>query len=49
MGKKATTLFIKTKNKDLLIVQIYVDDIVFGSTNDGFVRNSIHAWGRNLK
>jgi len=34
MGKVDTTLFTKTKDKDLLIVQIYVDDIIFGSTND---------------
>ena len=29
-----TTLFVKTKNDDLLIVQIYVDDIIFGATNE---------------
>jgi hypothetical protein len=29
-----TTLFTKTKNDDILIVQIYVDDIIFGSTNE---------------
>ena len=34
MGKVDTTLFIKTEKKDFLIVQIYVDDIIFGSTND---------------
>ena len=34
MGKVDTTLFTKTKGKDLLLVQIYVDDIIFGSTND---------------
>jgi hypothetical protein len=33
-GKIDTTLFTKTKNDDLLIVQIYVDDIIFGSTNE---------------
>ena len=27
-----TTLFIKKKNEDLLVVQIYVDDIIFGAT-----------------
>ncbi|KAH1114227.1 hypothetical protein J1N35_007605, partial [Gossypium stocksii] len=32
-AKVETTLFIK-KDKDLLVVQIYVDDIIFGSTND---------------
>ena len=33
MGKIDTTLFIKTKDNDMLILQIYVDDIIFGSTN----------------
>ena len=28
------TLFYLKKGKDLLLVQIYVDDIIFGSTND---------------
>ena len=32
-GKVDTTLFIKKSNHDLLIVQIYVDDIIFGATN----------------
>ena len=27
-------MFIKVKNKDMLIVQIYVDDIIFGATNE---------------
>lgn len=33
MGKADTTLFIKTKGKDMIVVQIYVDDIIFGATN----------------
>ena len=33
MGKIDTTLFIKPKENDLLIVEIYVDDIIFGATN----------------
>jgi hypothetical protein len=28
------TLFIKTEGKEILLVQIYVDDIIFGSTDD---------------
>ena len=32
-GKVDTTLFIKKTKNDLLIVQIYVDDIIFGATN----------------
>nr|GFD02942.1 putative ribonuclease H-like domain-containing protein [Tanacetum cinerariifolium] len=27
------TLFIKKQQKDILLVQIYVDDIIFGATN----------------
>nr|GEV03435.1 hypothetical protein [Tanacetum cinerariifolium] len=32
-GKIDHTLFIKRKKCDILLVQIYVDDIIFGSTN----------------
>ena len=28
------TLFIKRKSNELLVVQIYVDDIIFGATNE---------------
>ncbi|KAH9780087.1 Integrase catalytic domain-containing protein [Citrus sinensis] len=34
MGKADTTLFVKHNNQGILIVQIYVDDIIFGSTNE---------------
>jgi hypothetical protein len=33
MGKVDTTLFTKKIENDIFIVQIYVDDIIFGSTN----------------
>ena len=33
MRKIDTTLFIKPKDKEMFIVQIYVDDIIFGATN----------------
>ena len=33
MGKIDTTIFIKTKTNDMLLVQLYVDDIIFGATN----------------
>ena len=33
MGKIDTTMFIKLRENDILIVQIYVDDIIFGATN----------------
>ena len=32
IGKVDTTLFIKRQGKHILLVQIYVDDIIFGST-----------------
>ena len=32
-GKVDTTLFIKKTKNDLLIVQIYIDDIIFSATN----------------
>ena len=36
MGKVDTTLFIKKIEKDLFVLQIYIDDIIFGSTNQDF-------------
>ena len=36
MGKVDITLFIKKIGKDLFVLQIYVDDIIFGSTNQDF-------------
>jgi hypothetical protein len=33
MGKVDPTLFTKKIGKDLFVLQIYVDDIIFGSTN----------------
>ncbi|KAI3771975.1 hypothetical protein L6452_03148 [Arctium lappa] len=33
------TLFIQRKKKDILLVQIYVDDIIFGSTKDQLCRD----------
>ena len=32
--KVDTTLFVKTSNQDILLVQTYVDDIIFGATNE---------------
>jgi hypothetical protein len=36
MGKVETTLFTKKIGKDLFVLQIYVDDIILGSTNQDF-------------
>ena len=34
MGKADTTLFVKHKRQYILIAQIYIDNIIFGSTNE---------------
>jgi len=36
MGKVDTTLFTKKISKNLFVLQIYVDDIIFGSTKQEF-------------
>ena len=36
IGKVDTTLFTKRIGKDLFVCQIYVDDIIYGSTNELF-------------
>jgi hypothetical protein len=36
MGKVDTTLFTKKIGNDIFIVQIYVDDIIFGSTDQAY-------------
>ncbi len=33
IGKTDSTLFTKSVDNDLFVCQIYVDDIIFGSTN----------------
>ena len=38
-GKVDTTLFIRKENKNALLVQIYVDDVIFGSTNDSLCKD----------
>ncbi|MGG6712810.1 UNVERIFIED_CONTAM: hypothetical protein ITH36_24600 [Salmonella enterica subsp. enterica serovar Weltevreden] len=37
-GRADATLFMLSENPDILIVQIYVDDIIFGSTNDNLCK-----------
>jgi hypothetical protein len=36
IGKVNSTLFTRKMGKDLFVCQIYVDDIIFGSTNKSF-------------
>nr|GEV17906.1 retrovirus-related Pol polyprotein from transposon TNT 1-94 [Tanacetum cinerariifolium] len=44
-GKMDHTLFIKRQKGDILLVQIYVDDIIFGSTNKDLCK----AFGKFMK
>ena len=32
--KRTSTLFVKRENGKLIVTQVYVDDIIFGSTKD---------------
>src|SRR5438105_14164406 len=36
IGRVDTTLFTETMGDDIFVCQIYVDDIIFGSTNESF-------------
>ncbi|KAI3664947.1 hypothetical protein L6452_43560 [Arctium lappa] len=38
-GTVDTTLFIKKEKGDIILIQIYVDDIIFGSTNPKYCKN----------
>ena len=42
-GKVDTTLFTKHVDSDILIAQIYIDDIIFGSTNKKLCKELNHA------
>jgi hypothetical protein len=33
------TLFIRKNFKDIILVQVYVDDIIFGSTNEAWCKD----------
>ena len=49
MGKVDTTLFTKMIDKDLFVLQIYVVDIIFGSTNQDFCEEFEKMWLMSLK
>ena len=38
-GKADSTFYIKVINDDILAIEIYVDDIIFGSTNDELAKD----------
>ena len=41
IGKADATLFTHKVNNNIFVCQIYVDDIIFGSTNVAFMRNLV--------
>jgi hypothetical protein len=49
VGKVDTTLFTKKIEDDLSICQIYVDDIIFGSTNQDFCEEFGNMMSREFK
>ena len=49
IGKVDTTLFTKSIEKDLFVCQIYVDDIIFGSTNPSFCEKFGEMMSREFK
>jgi hypothetical protein len=49
IGKVDTTLFTKTIGNDLFIYQIYVDDIIFGSTNQSFCEEFCEIMSREFE
>jgi len=42
-GKTDKTLFIKKACSDIILVQVYVDDIIFGSTNQNMCKQFVAA------
>ena len=48
-GSVEKTLFIKKNNDELFIAQIYVDDIVFGSTNNTKVQQFVDVMSHELE
>ena len=38
MGKIDTTLFMKKLDREIFIYQVYVDDIIFGSSNEDYCK-----------
>ena len=49
MGKVDITLFTKKLGNDLFVMQIYVDDIIFGQGIKIFVRSLARLWQMSLR
>ena len=44
-----TILFIKRDHDDILVIQIYVDDIIFGSTNETLCQDLVKLMQGSLR
>jgi len=42
-GKTDKTLFIRKASNDIILVQVYIDDIIFGSTNEILCEQFVRA------
>jgi hypothetical protein len=49
MGKVDQTLFLLRQGRDILIVQVYVDDIVFGSSSNSLVARFAEDMSREFE
>jgi len=47
-GQVDKTLFIKKYENDIILVQVYVDDIIFGSTNELLCQDLVSAIQRRV-
>ena len=43
------TLFLKSRGKELIIVQVYVDDIIFGATSEGLCEEFASLMGSEFE
>jgi hypothetical protein len=49
MGKVDQTLFLLRQGRDIVIVQVYVDDIVFGGLSNSLVARFAEEMSRELR
>jgi hypothetical protein len=49
MGKVDQTLFVLRQGRDILIVQVYVDDIVFGGSSNSLVARFAEDMSREFE
>jgi hypothetical protein len=49
MGKVDQTLFLLRQGKDVLIVQVYMDDIVFGGLSNSLVARFAEDMSRDMR